>query len=100
MLSVRYHNARGEVILAACDAELLGKLFVEGERRIEVYRSFYGGELVQEDAFGAHLERATIANLVGNRAVGIAVDMGYVSRARILMIDHVPHAQFALISRD
>jgi hypothetical protein len=97
LLSVKYHRTRGEVILAACDSELLGMRFVDGEKRIEVYRSFYDGYEIREEELGEHLSKATIANLVGERSVQAAVELGYISPSRILLIGKVPHAQFALL---
>ena len=44
-----------------------------------------------------HLQRATIANLVGERCVRCGVKMGLIMEENILIIDGVPHAQFALM---
>jgi hypothetical protein len=37
--------------------------------------------------------RAANANLLGERTIGIAIDMGLVTRAGCIMIGSVPHAQ-------
>ncbi|NJE09753.1 DUF424 domain-containing protein [Thermococcus sp. MAR1] len=95
MIYVKIYRVQGEVLLAACDEELLGKTFREGELKLEVKERFYKGELVDEDALDAMLEEATIANLTGERCVGKAIELGYIDEARVLRIQGVPHAQMA-----
>ncbi|ASA77041.1 DUF424 domain-containing protein [Thermococcus sp. 5-4] len=95
MIYVKVYRVQGEVLLAACDEELLGKTFREGELKLEVKERFYKGELVEEDALGSLLEEATIANLTGERCVSKAIELGYVDEERILRIAGVPHAQMA-----
>ncbi|WP_258083003.1 DUF424 domain-containing protein [Thermococcus thermotolerans] len=95
MIYVKVYRVQGEVLLAACDEELLGKTFREGELRLEVKERFYKGELVDENTLGAMLEEATIANLTGERCVRKAIELGYIDETRVLRIQGVPHAQMA-----
>ncbi|AEH24380.1 DUF424 domain-containing protein [Pyrococcus yayanosii] len=92
---IKVYRVQGEVLLAACDEELLGKTFREGELRLDVKERFYKGELVEVDALADFLKEATIANLVGERCVGKAIELGYVDEERVLRIQGVPHAQMA-----
>jgi len=95
MIYVKVYRVQGEVLLAACDEELLGKTFREGELKLEVRERFYKGELVEEEKLEELLEEATIANLTGERCVGKAIELGYVDPERVLRIEGVPHAQMA-----
>ncbi len=95
MIYVKIYRVQGEVLLAACDEELLGKTFREGELKLEVKERFYKGDLVEEDALESLLEEATIANLTGERCVSKAIELGYVEKERVLYIEGVPHAQMA-----
>ncbi|NJE84885.1 DUF424 domain-containing protein [Thermococcus sp. CX2] len=95
MIYIKVYRVQGEVLLAACDKELLGKTFREGELKLEVKERFYKGELVELDTLEELLEEATIANLVGERCVGKAIELGYVDENRVLRIEGVPHAQMA-----
>ncbi len=95
MIYVKIYRVQGEVLLAACDEELLGKTFREGELKLEVKERFYKGELVDESDLEGLLEEATIANLTGERCVTKAIELGYVNRERVLYIQGVPHAQMA-----
>ncbi|ASJ03343.1 hypothetical protein A3L09_08770 [Thermococcus profundus] len=97
MIYVKVYRVQGEVVVAACDEELLGKTFREGELKLEVKERFYKGDLVEEDALEGLLSEATIANLTGERCVSKAVELGYVDEKRILRVEGVPHAQMARI---
>jgi hypothetical protein len=84
---------QNEVMVTVCDSELLGKVFREGELKLEVNRSFYdGNEAGIEECLGA-LKGATIGNLVGS-IVEQAVEAGFINPANILRIQGIPHAQF------
>jgi hypothetical protein len=48
-----------------------------------------------EEVLVNRLSICTIANLVGERAVAVAIREGYVDDERILRIAGVPHAQLA-----
>ena len=44
-----------------------------------------------------HLELATVGNLVGKIAVKCAIEAGLVDEENVIMLDGIPHAQFAII---
>lgn len=96
-IAMRIYKVRGEVLLAACDRELLGKKFEEGELRIEINPEFYFESYVSEKTFLNSMKIATIANLVGEKVVGLAIREGYIDRDNIMRIAGVPHAQMVLI---
>ena len=96
-ISMRMYRVRGEVILAACDSELLGKKFEEGELILEVKRSFYYEAFVSEQTFLNSMKIATIANLVGEKVVNLAIREGYIDEENVMRIAGVPHAQMVLI---
>lgn len=89
-----YHSGR-DVVLAACDEELVGREFREGKLRLKVSEAFYGTDRIEPPDFLLHLRGCTIANLVGERVVSLAVEKGYVSEHNVLWIAGVPHAQMA-----
>ncbi len=96
MIKMKVYRRGDEVLVAACDADLLGKSFKEGELRIEV-SSFYDGLQVHKNELVRHMKLATIANLVGEKVVGIAIEEGYIDKENIIRIDGIPHAQMVLI---
>lgn len=81
------------VLVAACDADLLGKTLKYGKVNFEVRRDFYGGRLVQvEDAVDL-IKTANIVNLVGPVIVEMAVKEKLIHPQAILDISGIPHAQ-------
>ena len=93
MLAIRLHSHDGEVLLAACDDELLGRTLTEGRVKLYVSENFYNGEMIPDAILVERMKSAAIMNLVGNRAVGIAIREGYVDENHVMTIDGVKHAQ-------
>lgn len=81
-----------ERLVAVCDTDLLGKSLSEGELVLSV-TDFYRGEPASDEEIRAALRSATIANLVGERSVGLAVEEGLVDPDCVIRIEGVPHAQ-------
>ena len=95
MIWMKEYNTQGEVLLAACDDDVLGKTFCEGELELMVSESFYRGERVSQNIFISKIKSATIVNLVGKEVIEIALELGLISSEGIIEIDGVPHAQIA-----
>ncbi len=93
MFYTKIYRVQGEVIVAICDKELLGKRFEEGEIVIDVKKDFYGGSLIGRDDAIRLLEEGTIINLVGKKIVSIAIEIGLVDKENVLVVKDVPHAQ-------
>jgi hypothetical protein len=97
LITARVYQRGKEIVLAACDKDLLGKMFREGELHIEVVRDFYEGEDVDEETLVNRLSIATIANLVGEITVKIAIKHRFINEDCVLRIAGVPHAQMVRI---
>jgi len=87
----------GEVVMAVCDCEMLGKRIQDGSLILDVSREFFGGEKMSKDAAIDLLKSATIANFVGEVAVKCGIEAGLVHREAIITIGGVPHAQFVMM---
>ena len=96
-IAMKMYRTRGEVVLAACDREILGKEFEEGELHIHVRREFYYEAYVSDTTFLNSMKAATIVNLVGKRVVELAIREGYVDEENVIWIAGVPHAQMVLL---
>jgi len=81
-----------EVLVIICDSELVGKEYKQGEFRLKVDRSFYGGQEVSVAECLTALRGATIANMVGS-IVEHAIKEGILDSANVIKIHGVPHAQ-------
>ena len=86
-------KSQGQVLVAACDENLLGKTLVDGKIRFEVKNSFYKGNKMDIDRALELINNSTIANLIGQEIVEKAIEAGLVHPKAILKISGVPHAQ-------
>ncbi|MDP8011275.1 MAG: DUF424 domain-containing protein [Thermoplasmata archaeon] len=92
-ISMHIWKVQNEIMLAACDSNLLGKKFEEGEFHIEVKKEFYHESYVTEKSFRNALKMATIINLVGENVIRIAIEEKIIDENNIIRIKNVPHAQ-------
>ncbi|UCH71594.1 MAG: DUF424 family protein [Thermoplasmatales archaeon] len=93
MIFIKIYKQGNEFLIGACDEKLIGKKFKEGKFEINVSREFYGGKRINVEALKNYLENATIANLVGEKTIKCAVDLGFIHPECIIKIKGVPHAQ-------
>lgn len=96
-VNLKVHRTGNEVLVAVCDCDLMGKKFVEGHLHVEILPDFFGEEKATAQDVEQALARATIANLVGEKAVSHAIKLGYVARENVLIIKGVPCAQMVLM---
>jgi len=81
------------LLVAVCDEECLGETYDHEAGSLTVTEEFYGGSEADADDVVDALSRASVANLVGDRCVGVAVGAGLVDEERILHLDGTRHAQ-------
>lgn len=91
---LRERRTEQGLLVSVCDQDVLGKTFENGEVSLTVTEEFYAGTVVDEQAVVESLGRAAVANIVGTRAVGVAVEAGLVDAGNVLEIGTTRHAQF------
>jgi hypothetical protein len=94
---MKVHKYNNEILVAASDADLIGKTFVDGKLTLQVSKIFYGEEIVTVEQLIEKLEIATIANLVGKEVISIAINEKFIKEEGIIRIAGIPHAQMVLI---
>jgi hypothetical protein len=82
-----------QVLLAVCDADLLGKTFRESDMVFEVKEDFYKGLRTSIEEAVTLIEESTVANLVGRNIVEKAMEKGYVHPEAVIRICGILHAQ-------
>jgi hypothetical protein len=85
------------LLVAVCDADILGDTFANGSVSLTVNEEFYGGDPADEEAVIASLRGAEVANVVGERAVGAAVEAGIIDADTVLDVGVTQHAQLVRI---
>jgi hypothetical protein len=98
---MRIHKVRAEFVVAACDAELVGRDLPVGDagRTVRISSQFYGERRVSREEVLWALERATIANLLGERVLRLAEEGGFVAADGMGTLGGVPHAEIFSVSR-
>lgn len=88
-------HIRDEIVLAAADRKVLNRDLREGIMHLKVYEEFYGSITVSDETFLDSLRICTIANLVGDHTVNLAIRENFINRDNVITIQGVPHAQYA-----
>ncbi len=97
MIYIRIHTTPEGKIVAMCDSELLGKIYREEKRELDLssYSGFYRGDLIDEKEAEATIPISDFytANAVGERSVGIFVKKGLASASEAHKVDGIPYLQ-------
>jgi len=83
----------GNVLLAVCDAEILGRTLRDGKIVFCVKEEFYKGSKVDVEEAICMIQNSTIVNMIGRNIVERAIEKGYVHPEAVLNIEGIPHAQ-------
>lgn len=90
---MKKYDTEGQLIVAVCDKNIIGKNFREGELVLKLDEGFYKGEDAWEEEVKAALSSATIANIAGEKSIACAVECGCIEPDNIIFIQGIPHAQ-------
>lgn len=86
-----------DIIVAVCDAELLGKT-LQGDRvSFKVNERFYGGVQASIGEAIEAIRRSTISNLVGKKIVEAAIAHKIVNESAVIYFGDVPHTQIVIL---
>jgi len=85
------------ILLAMCDAEILGKTLRKGKLVFHVKEEFYRGTKVNIEEAVAMIENSTIVNMIGKNVVQKAIEKGHVHPEAVMSIEGIPHAQIVKI---
>jgi hypothetical protein len=90
-------------IVTICDKELIGKRFEEGKKQLHVKESFYKGEkgkiLNEEETKNIiqyWLKEDATFNIVGEKAVKLALNEKIIDEEGIGKIENIPYAMILL----
>lgn len=83
-------------VVAICDSELLGKKFEQGKFQLDLKKSFFGGDEMNEEKTieimrDMEKEDATF-NIIGEESINIALKAGIIKKEGIGKIDNIPFA--------
>jgi len=92
-VNYQIYDQGDEVLLAACDDDVLGRTLQDGDINLEVKESFYGGQKIEIERLKKEFKRSTIANLVGEKVVNSAIEAGFGREEDLMIIEGIPHLQ-------
>jgi len=94
-MKIKIHKSYRDVI-AICDSELLGKNFEQGNFQLNLTGEFFNGdEKSEQETFEVIKDLAkedATFNLVGKKAIAVALKAGIISKEGIKTIQNVPFA--------
>jgi len=94
---VKIYETAGDVLIAVCDEDILGKKFFFNDVTFEVKESFYKGEKKNLEEIKPILERATILNLVGVETVKKCIEWGFIKKDNVINVGKTVHAQMVRV---
>jgi len=91
----KIHKSYREVV-AICDKDVYGRNLSEGEKALDLTGPFFKGEEISEEEAGERIidcvkEDATF-NLVGEKVIKIAKEVGLIKDEGVLKVEGVPFA--------
>jgi hypothetical protein len=90
---VKVHERKEGSIVSVVDKELIGKKFEEGELQLDLGSAFYQGEQKTSDEVGDLIRNAYGVNLVGERAIKLAIEEGIIDNSMVKRIANIPYYQ-------
>jgi len=93
LIYCKVHFSQGTRVLAVCDKALCGKTLKEKGIEFIVSESFYKGEEITVEELKEKLQEFGNVNIVGNKAVGIALQEKLVGKESVIEIAGEKHVQ-------
>lgn len=89
----KVHKTASGSVLAVCDKELLGKTIKAKGLHFHISEAFYKGAEITPKKLAELLESHSNINIVGDKAVRVALEKGLISERSIVKIGNIPHVQ-------
>ena len=94
-INIKIHNSYRDVI-SLCDSNLIGKKFEEGKKQLDIRENFYKGEELKDEEIAEILKSKSkedsTFNIVGDKAIKIALQSEIISEGSISYIALIPYA--------
>ena len=77
-------------MVSVCDADLVGKTLNEGKVVISLSRDYFQKEVIEEEKVADLLNECSIANLVGEKTVALAISLGLAKEISVKRLCGIP----------
>ena len=89
---LKIHRRSDIDTVACCDEDLLNQIFTEGNLRIEINSSFFGGDLLNIEQAMEILKMASYFNIVGENITNKAIALQLLPKDGVRRINNIPMA--------
>ncbi len=89
-------NTANGLILVITDQDILGKLFTEENKQLDLTKEFYKGKEMDAEEIKKNIKKAYVIHLTGKNAVNLGKELGLVEK--MITIKNIPHAEVLLES--
>ena len=93
---VNQKNTPNGTILIITDSDLIGKIFEEGKKQLDLTKEFYQGEEKNVEEIKQLLNDAYVLHLTGKEAVAFGKELDLVDK--VITIKDIPHAEVLLVA--
>lgn len=90
---VRLHETKNGLIVCAVDKELIGNLFEEDEKQLDLRSEFYKGKEIPSEETRDLIRNSYGLNLVGEKVVKLAIEEGVIDEDMVKRIKNIPYYQ-------
>jgi len=91
------HDTEKGKVVAACDTEVLGEQFSEGEVTLHVETDFYRGDEASFADIVRAMQDAATTNFVGEQLINELLENDLIQEAEVETIDGTPHVHLYFI---
>ena len=89
-------KSRGWMLVAVCDDAILGKIFEEKGAILDLSVGFYQGKKVSDDHVKEIMASSDNLNIVGEKSIALAIELGLIDKDHVRRIAKIPYAQVAI----
>ena len=89
---LKIHRRNDIETVACCDENLLNQCFTEGNLKIEIKSSFFGGDLLSIEQAIEILKEASYFNIVGENITNMAIALQLLPKDGVRKINNIPMA--------
>ena len=98
-LVIKKHINKGKLLLAIADKDLLGKIYTEGKKQLDLKSNFYKGEKKTNQEIISLIKGSYIVNAVGEKTISFLEKTGFISTKETLKINNIPYVQVVIINK-
>jgi len=93
---VKINEYKEGPIICVVDNDILNKKFEDGDLQLDLTSDFYKGEDKDPRDIGDLMRNAYGINLVGEKAIQLAIDEGLIDESMVKKISNIPYYQGAV----